>query len=212
MSTVKIKEEKPWPDRTQLKVDPKHDIIDNEDGYKIRRNGISDYVCVYCRQAFIFVDQFRDHNSLRHSDEKPFHCHYAECNKSYVHRRNLQIHIERVHEKRKCYKCGFCDKEFYLKTIYTNHLRVHTGEKPYKCKYCSNRFKESGQLVYHEKVVHKKIKKYHCDYCCKRFGRPFELKVHIRTHTGEKPYKCEHCQKRYSRRSYLKKHKCDKKQ
>ncbi|XP_070574978.1 uncharacterized protein [Ptychodera flava] len=34
---------------------------------------------------------------------------------------------------------------------------------------------------------------YRCYFCDKNFHQPFHLKIHIRTHTGDRPYSCNYC-------------------
>lgn len=51
------------------------------------------------------------------------------------------------------------------------------------------------------------IKGHHsCPVCKKVCFSPFNLKSHMRTHTGERPYKCEVCNKRFIQCSHMRNH------
>uniref|UniRef100_A0A914M277 C2H2-type domain-containing protein n=1 Tax=Meloidogyne incognita TaxID=6306 RepID=A0A914M277_MELIC len=48
--------------------------------------------------------------------------------------------------------------------------------------------------------------KHKCPKCAKLFSRPWLLKGHLRSHTGQKPFGCGNCGKAFSDRSNLRAH------
>nr|XP_031835190.1 uncharacterized protein LOC116428122 [Nomia melanderi]XP_031835191.1 uncharacterized protein LOC116428122 [Nomia melanderi] len=79
-------------------------------------------------------------------------------------------------------------------------------EKKYCCVVCESRFKGSGGLRNHYKIVHGAGPIFKCDECGKEFPLKERLKLHVRTHTGFKPYKCPECDKSFARGGQLVQH------
>ena len=67
----------------------------------------------------------------------------------------MKIHIHRVHEGRKDYKCDSCGKSFSALVELEQHIHtVHEGHRDYKCEDCGNYFAAPCSLNRHIKVVH----------------------------------------------------------
>lgn len=101
--------------------------------------------------------------------------------------------------------CFHCGKEFSQESNLQKHiLRIHKASDEYKCENCEYTTGSQSVLNDHQKIH--EPPNHLCNTCGKRFARIDRLKLHTRTHTGEKPYMCDLCDYRSAARSNLNNH------
>uniref|UniRef100_A0A1I8M6C3 C2H2-type domain-containing protein n=1 Tax=Musca domestica TaxID=7370 RepID=A0A1I8M6C3_MUSDO len=160
---------------------------------------------------------------------KEFPC--ESCEKIFVTKHRLHLHMKMVHMRERPYKCDYCDKSFFENSSLQNHIGQHTG---YNCPTCNKTFSTKRNLKRHT-YLHIETKEFVCsvDNCGKAFSNKILLKehgrahkrdificeecgykcrqresliVHKRSHTGEKPFGCELCDRRFGSKPLLKEH------
>uniref|UniRef100_A0A8C6TX22 C2H2-type domain-containing protein n=1 Tax=Neogobius melanostomus TaxID=47308 RepID=A0A8C6TX22_9GOBI len=80
------------------------------------------------------------------------------------------------------------------------------ADKRHKCSHCWKKFLTKFNLKRHLRT-HTGVKPFKFSVCAMSFLHNSYLKTHMRTHTGEKPFRYSVCGMRFSQNSYLKKHK-----
>uniref|UniRef100_A0A8C6XNB5 C2H2-type domain-containing protein n=1 Tax=Naja naja TaxID=35670 RepID=A0A8C6XNB5_NAJNA len=80
-----------------------------------------------------------------------------------------------------------------------------TENRQHECSQCGKCLSTRRNLKLHQRS-HTGEKPYKCCQCGKCFSQAGCLKTHQRFHTGEKPYKCSQCGKYFRQAGYLKTH------
>jgi len=136
----------------------------------------------------------------------PRQCHV--CNKQFTKRKNLLMHIRRVHREI-MFSCENCDMKFVSEFNLKKHIKSHIEQVkenmlPRDCNICKKQFMKRSNLLEHFRRVHREVL-FSCESCDMKFVSELSLKRHVKSHEGNRIH-CQFCKKQFMKRSNLFEH------
>ncbi|XP_068793074.1 zinc finger protein 493-like isoform X1 [Struthio camelus] len=175
------------------------------------------YKCKQCDYATAVYSNLKLHLRI-HRHERPLGC--KECNKTFRTLSHLQrhncLHVKNQYEFDHCLCVDSHLEDLEL------HREMHVGVCPERDFGSSERLSSVHSLLCSEAcgeqtdvqrnkesdlAAQSQPRFYKCAECEYTTYILSNLKLHVRTHTGEKPYSCSVCQKKFRTSSHLKRHK-----
>ena len=106
----------------------------------------------------------------------------------------------RVYRSRE-YICYICQASNSMQIGFVDHMKdIHPGQ-PFNCDYCSSKFFTANGYFKH--VRSHEYLKHQCLICAKRLQFPYQLEMHMKTHTKENMWMCtsQDCGKQFASKS-----------
>ncbi|XP_063392066.1 zinc finger protein 724-like [Cydia fagiglandana] len=165
--------------------------------------------CVQCGDNFDSEDALKEHADAEHPS-----CEV--CNSTFLNAESYDVHIARKHLGKGDSK-NAKEKAANLRALALGQeppyrYRYRYPAKPIQkhnynqcCEHCGKLFANSFQLRNHLRR-HTGERPFACDNCPKRFDLKAKLVIHMKVHSGEKPYKCELCNLHFTLKSNLMRH------
>ncbi|CAH2083756.1 unnamed protein product [Euphydryas editha] len=114
--------------------------------------------CHACDKTFVSRASYHHHmtSTKTHAGDAAFKIRCPICNRGFRTKADRRDHVNYRHRGKTNHKCPICDKDI---TALREHESYHTGEMPLSCKLCGKRFRTSGALSTHKRLVHNVVNK-----------------------------------------------------
>ena len=163
--------------------------------HRKRHIGQKFYSCTQCEKRFLCQTNLYAHMNIHTGKYK---C--SECGKCCRNNHDLAVHSRRHYSAEKLLKCTVCSKQFSTSRDLLTHSRIHSREILHKCSNQVSDLQQAASGVQSNRVPR------HCFSCRKQFKTEWELKRHVRIHTGAKPYFCGQCPVSFTSHKQLQRH------
>ena len=112
-----------------------------------RHNDAKPFFCEQCAFRCKTMWELNSHKA-KHSNEHPYRCTWADCNKRFKTKSDCTKHAKR-HLGVKNYMCSICGKRFFNSTLLRKHAPAHSDVRNFECGECSKKFKTLRALQSH---------------------------------------------------------------
>ncbi|XP_068190974.1 telomere zinc finger-associated protein isoform X2 [Antennarius striatus] len=162
------------------------------------------FTCLSCSSTFKGKEELLLH-AVSHTGDMPYKC--STCPEQFMYKKNLTVHMMKVHGYPKPHACAECPKTFLTRTeLRVHEAAKHRGEKPFVCEECGHRASSRNGLQMHIKAIHRNERPFVCSLCGHAFSQRNNLNMHLRIHSGERPFQCHLCGKTFRTQASLDKH------